>query len=289
MGSNFWTWEVPFLSLKVIFSCWFLIYHFYILCFTSFYVRWEFDSCLRSPPILNSKSNWTTKLFSLLVTFYTCFTLQSTICRDSSNFYLYSVIWGVLLSHFLLQNSFLSLSRFCSLHWFLFRHHHPAIIWGLFDHFWIGFTVSWLLLCYSLFTLYFWWHMFSNSFVRKDTWILFHGIYTTILVSHKKNEVLLFATTWVDLEGMVQCEISRTETHNRKSHLCVEYKKQNQQENETHRSRKALPGATGDGGWNDERWSEGTVFQLYVNKPWDIIYSIVTAVSNIVYLEIANE
>ena len=32
-----------------------------------------------------------------------------------------------------------------------------------------------------------------------------------ILLSHKKNEILPFATTWMDLEGIMISEISHTE------------------------------------------------------------------------------
>ena len=32
-----------------------------------------------------------------------------------------------------------------------------------------------------------------------------------ILLSHKKNEILPFATTWMVSEGIILCEISQTE------------------------------------------------------------------------------
>ena len=35
--------------------------------------------------------------------------------------------------------------------------------------------------------------------------------YDGILLSHKKNEIMPFATTWVDLEGIMLSEISQTE------------------------------------------------------------------------------
>ena len=37
------------------------------------------------------------------------------------------------------------------------------------------------------------------------------NIYSGILLSHKKDEILPFATTWMDLEGIMLSEISQTE------------------------------------------------------------------------------
>ena len=36
-------------------------------------------------------------------------------------------------------------------------------------------------------------------------------IYSGILLSHKKDEILSFVTTWMDLEGIMLSEISQTE------------------------------------------------------------------------------
>ena len=38
-------------------------------------------------------------------------------------------------------------------------------------------------------------------------------IYIQWTISHKKNEILPFATTWMDLEGIKLSEISQTKTN----------------------------------------------------------------------------
>ena len=38
-------------------------------------------------------------------------------------------------------------------------------------------------------------------------------IYNGILFSHKKNEIMSFAATWMDLEIIVLSEVSQTKTH----------------------------------------------------------------------------
>ena len=45
----------------------------------------------------------------------------------------------------------------------------------------------------------------------------------------KKNEIFPFATTWMDLEGIMPSEISQRKINIRWFHLCVETKKQNKQ------------------------------------------------------------
>ena len=49
-------------------------------------------------------------------------------------------------------------------------------------------------------------------------------IYSGILLSHKKNEILPFATTWMDLEGIIRSEIGWMEKDTI-FHSCVESKK----------------------------------------------------------------
>ena len=54
-------------------------------------------------------------------------------------------------------------------------------------------------------------------------------VYKGILLSHK-NEILPFATVWIDLEGIMLNEINQTNTA--WYHLYVESKKTNKQTNE---------------------------------------------------------
>ena len=48
--------------------------------------------------------------------------------------------------------------------------------------------------------------------------------YSGILLSHEKNEILLFAITWMDLEGIMLSKISQRKTKTI-YHLYVEFKK----------------------------------------------------------------
>ena len=43
----------------------------------------------------------------------------------------------------------------------------------------------------------------------------------------KRNEILLFATTWMDVEGIMLSEIGQTKTNTVCSHSPVESKKEN--------------------------------------------------------------
>ena len=49
----------------------------------------------------------------------------------------------------------------------------------------------------------------------------------------KRNEILLFATTWMDVEGIMLSEIGQTKTNTVCSHSPVESKKENKWTNMT--------------------------------------------------------
>ena len=49
---------------------------------------------------------------------------------------------------------------------------------------------------------------------KEDVIYIHTHTHNGILLSHKKNEMLLFATTWIDLEGIMLSEKSQTKTKN---------------------------------------------------------------------------
>ena len=57
-------------------------------------------------------------------------------------------------------------------------------------------------------------------------------IYNRILFSHKKNEILPFATTWIDLEIITLSEVRQRKTNTPCDHIYVESKKKNNNTNE---------------------------------------------------------
>ena len=58
---------------------------------------------------------------------------------------------------------------------------------------------------------------------KEDVAYIFNGI----LLSHKKNEILPFVTTGIDLESIMLSEISQRKTNAMSFHLYVKSKKQN--------------------------------------------------------------
>ena len=62
--------------------------------------------------------------------------------------------------------------------------------------------------------------MFTNRWMYKEAVMCVYINYSAI-----KNEILPFATTWMDLEGIRLSEISQTKTNTVCYHLYVESKK----------------------------------------------------------------
>ena len=91
--------------------------------------------------------------------------------------------------------------------------------------------------------------------VSIDRWmgkdVVYIYIHNGILLSHKKNELMLFAATWMDLEIIILSEVSQTKTNIVWYCLYVESKK-NDTENlftkqkSTHGHRKQIYGTKGE-------------------------------------------
>ena len=69
----------------------------------------------------------------------------------------------------------------------------------------------------------------------------------------KKNEILPFVTTWMDLEGIMLSEISQTKTNTVWFHLYVESKKQNKWTNITKHKQNKQVVAREEGRWGGEK------------------------------------
>ena len=46
---------------------------------------------------------------------------------------------------------------------------------------------------------------------KEEVIYIYIYIYSGLLLSHKKNEILSFSMSWIDLEGIMLSEISQTE------------------------------------------------------------------------------
>ena len=64
----------------------------------------------------------------------------------------------------------------------------------------------------------------KTTYVFTDGWMDKKGGINGILFSHKKNDILLLETTWLNLEGIMLSEVSLRETSILWSHLYVEGK-----------------------------------------------------------------
>ena len=83
-------------------------------------------------------------------------------------------------------------------------------------------------------------------------------IYGRIVLSHKKNEIMPFGTTWMDLESIILKEVSQRRRNIMTSLLCGIYKDMIQMNYKTEiysqTSRMSL--------WLWEEWGEGIVVQF---------------------------
>ena len=62
--------------------------------------------------------------------------------------------------------------------------------------------------------------------IHKDVAHIFNGI----LLSHKKNKIMPFVVTWMNLEIIILRKVSRTKTNITWYDLCVEFNKNNSEE-----------------------------------------------------------
>ena len=119
-----------------------------------------------------------------------------------------------------------------------------------------------------------------------DKSVMVH-IYEGIFLSHKKNEILPFAT-WVYQEDIMLNEISQREKANTIwFHLCVEFKEQDKQakQKQTHRCRKQIDCCQIGGGLGDRVKNEKKLRSANLksqNSHRYVNYSIRNIVSNIV-------
>ena len=100
-------------------------------------------------------------------------------------------------------------------------------------------------------------------------------IYNGILVSHKKNEILLLVTAWMDLKGIMLGQISQRKRMYGFTYIWNLKKKNKYNKWESYRYRRQT------GGW--QRWGEerhgwgklrGTYFQLQNKWVMDMKYIV---------------
>ena len=82
--------------------------------------------------------------------------------------------------------------------------------------------------------------------------------YNGILLSHKKNEILPFATTWMDLESVMLSEISQRQMPYDFTYMWNLETKQNEQRKKTHKQKHRLKHKEQTGGYQSESgWRDG--------------------------------
>ena len=91
-------------------------------------------------------------------------------------------------------------------------------------------------------------------------------VYNRILLSHKKNEIMPFAATWMDLEGIMLSEISQRKTNTVWYHLYMESKKCNRLVNITKRKKTH--------GYREQtsgyQWEEGRGRGIIGVEDWEV-------------------